>query len=111
MQKLLKKNNFFIKRALLKLTFGLSSKVGKNFFGRITVFHKKSAYTKKQRVLDYKRILCSKGCLISLEKNKSHSGFIGLMFFFNGFFTYIIIPNSMSVGTNYNGFSLKFKKK
>jgi len=61
-------------------------------------------------VLDYKRILCSKGCLISLEKNKSHSGFIGLMFFFNGFFTYIIIPNRMSVGTNYNGFSLKFKK-
>jgi len=95
----------------LNLTFGLSSKVGKNFFGRITVFHKKSAYTKKQRILDYKRILCSQGCLISLEKNKSHSGFIGLIFFFNGFFTYIIIPNFMTIGSFYNGFSFKFIKK
>lgn len=111
MQKFWKKKNFFIKRAFEKLTFGLSSKVGKNFFGRITVFHKKSAYTKTQRVLDYKRLLCSKGILVCLEKNKSHTANIGLIFFFNGLFTYIILPNTMALGDIYLGFIFAYEKR
>jgi ribosomal protein L2 len=111
MQKIIKKNNFFFKRALLKLTFGLSSKVGKNFFGRITVFHKNSAYTKNKRIIDYKRILCSEGCLFSVEKTVSHTGFLGVIFFFIGLLTYIILPNKMSLGDHYNGFCFKYSKK
>jgi len=82
MQIIIKKHNYFLKRALLNLTFGLSSKVGKNFFGRITVFHKSSKYTKKKRIIDYKRIICSEGCLFSMEKNVSHTSFLGVIFFF-----------------------------
>ena len=111
MQKIIKKNNFFLKRALLKLTFGLSNKVGKNFFGRITVFHKSSTYTKKKRIIDYKRILCSEGCLFSLEKRVTHTGFLGIIFFFIGLLTYIIIPNNMVVGDHYKGFSFLYFKK
>lgn len=111
MQKLIKKHNFFFKRALLKLTFGLSSKVGKNFFGRITVFHKNSVYTKKKRIIDYKRILCSEGCLFSYELMPSHTGFLGVVFFFVGLLTYIIIPNNMQIGDHYNGFSFLYYKK
>jgi len=48
MQNIIKKKNFFLKRALENLTFGLSSKAGKNFFGRITVYHQSSPYTKKK---------------------------------------------------------------
>lgn len=110
MQKIVKKN-IFVRKALKYLTFGLSSKVGKNFFGRITVFHKKSAYTKKYRIIDYKRLLCSEGCLLTLEKNKSHTAFIGLMFYFNGFFSYIIVPNIMVTGDKYLGFSFKYFKR
>lgn len=111
MKKIIKKNNFFFRRALLKLTFGLSSKIGKNFFGRITVFHKNSAYTKNKRIIDYKRILCSEGCLFSLEKTVSHTGFLGIIFFFIGLLTYIIIPNKMSLGDHYKGFNLAYTKK
>jgi large subunit ribosomal protein L2 len=111
MKKIIKKNNFFFKRALLKLTFGLSSKIGKNFFGRITVFHKNSTYTKNKRIIDYKRILCSEGCLFSLEKTVSHTGFLGVIFFFIGLLTYIIIPNKMSLGDHYKGFYLAYTKK
>ncbi len=111
MQKIIQKKNFFLKRALLNLTFGLSSKVGKNFFGRITVFHKSSSYTKQRRIIDYKRNLCSEGCLFSLEKVPSHSGFIGLVFFFIGFFTYILVPNDMKIGDHYKGFSWQFYKR
>lgn len=111
MQKIIKKQNFFFKRALLNLTFGLSSKVGKNFYGRITVFHKSSAYTKKKRIIDYKRILCSEGCLFSLEKTKTHTAYIGVIFFFVGLLTYIIIPNNLKLGEHYKGFSFEFFKK
>ena len=111
MQKIIKKHNFFLKRALLNLTYGLSSKVGKNFFGRITVFHKNSTYTKKKRIIDYKRILCSEGCLFSFEKTSSHTGFLGVIFFFVGLLTYIIIPQNMKIGEHYKGFSFSFFKK
>lgn len=105
------KKNFFLKRILSKLTFGFSSKIGKNFYGRITVLHKSSSYQKKYRIIDYKRILCSEGYLLSLEKKKSHTSFLGIIFFFIGFFSYIIVPNNMSVGDIYKGFSWKFLKK
>ena len=111
MQKIIKKNNFFLKRALLKLTFGLSNKVGKNFFGRITVFHKSSSYTKQKRIIDYKRVLCSEGCLFSLEKTTTHTSFLGVVFFFIGLLTYIILPNKMLVGDHYKGFCFDYYKK
>lgn len=111
MQKIIKKQNFFFKRALLNLTFGLSSKVGRNFFGRITVFHKNSTYTKQKRIIDYKRILCSEGCLFSFEKTSSHSAFIGVVFFFVGLLTYIVIPDNMKLGDHYKGFLFNFFKK
>lgn len=111
MQQIINKQNFFLRRTLNKLTFGLSRKVGKNFFGRITVFHKSSGYTKKQRILDYRRIFCSEGCLFSVEKTKGHTSYLGLIFFFLGFFSYIIVPNLMVLGDHYKGFSWNFFKK
>ena len=90
MQKIIIKNNFFLKRALINLTYGFSNKVGKNFFGRITVFHKSSTFTNQKRIIDYKRILCSEGCLFSLEKIVTHTSFVGVIFFFIGLITYII---------------------
>ena len=91
MQNNLIKYNFYFKRALNNLTFGLSSKVGRNFFGRITVLHRNSVYNKKKRIIDYKRILCSEGCLFRVEKTSSHSSFLGVVFFFIGLLTYIIL--------------------
>lgn len=111
MKKIIKKHNFFLKRALLKLTYGLSSKVGKNFFGCITVFHKSKSYTKKKRIIDYKRILCSEGCLFSMEKTSTHTGFLGVIYFFIGFLTYIILPLGMLLGSHYKGFNFVFSKK
>lgn len=107
----LKKKNFYLNRALSKLTVGFSGKFGKNFYGRITVYHKSSNYSKQKRIIDYKRILCSEGCLFTLEKKPTHTGFLGVLFFFIGFFSYIIAPNSMNVGDHYKGFSWAFNKK
>ena len=111
MQKIIIKNNFFLKRALINLTYGFSNKVGKNFFGRITVFHKSSTFTNQKRIIDYKRILCSEGCLFSLEKIVTHTSFVGVIFFFIGLITYIIIPNDMILGNHYKGFCFKYFKK
>jgi len=108
MQKIIKKNNFFLKRALLNLTFGLSNKVGKNFFGRITVFHKSGTYTNKKRIIDYKRILCSEGCLFSLEKTVTHTSFLGIIFFFIGLLTFIILLIFFYLGFIFNFFFFNF---
>lgn len=111
MQIIIKKHNFFLKRALLNLTFGLSNKIGKNFFGCITVFHRNSTYTKKKRIIDYKRILCSEGCLFSLEKTVTHTSFLGILFFFIGFLSYVIIPENLKLGGHYQGFCFEYQKK
>lgn len=111
MFKVLNKKNFYINRALRKLTTGFCGGFGKNFYGRITVYHKSSDYLKKTRLLDYKRILCSEGCLISLEKKASHTGFLGLIFYFIGIFSYLIVPNKMQVGDHYKGFTWFLYKK
>ena len=104
-------NNFFIKRAISNLIFGFSYKVGKNFSGKITVFHKSSPFMKKYRIIDYNRILCSDGVLLSKEIKRSHTSFLGVVFFFIGFFSYIILPGDLNIGDVYKGFSYKFFKK
>jgi len=110
MLKSISKKNFYVNRALNKLTVGFCGKFGKNFYGRITVYHKSSTYSKKNRILDYKRILCSEGCLFSLETKPTHTGYLGLVFYFIGIFSYIIIPNMMEVGDHYKGFSWTYYK-
>ena len=58
-----------VKRIKKNLVFGTFNKVGRNLYGRITVFTKGYGFLKsKVRVLDFKRVLVSKGLIISVEK-------------------------------------------
>lgn len=90
---------------------GFSGKAGKNFYGRITVFHKSNSYSKKNRILDLKRILCSNGCLFGLEKKPSYTSYIGFLFYFTGIFSYIISPENLKIGKSYKGFCWQVNKK
>ena len=68
-------------------------------------------YTNKKRMIDYKRILCSEGCLFSFEKTVTHTSFLGILFYFVGLFSYIIIPHNLNLGGHYLGFCFKYNKK
>lgn len=103
---------FIISRAKKKLIIGFSRRAGRNFFGRKTVFTQSGGYFLKLRVIDFKRIMPYNSILLSIEKDLSRTGFIGLVCFVNGYFTYILLSSAMNtVGMVVNGFSLsKFVK-
>lgn len=108
---LILKKNFYIGRVLSNLTIGFTGNSGRNFYGRITTFHKSTNYSKQKRVIDYKRIFCSEATLLGLEKKPVHTSFIGLLFYFFGVFAYILSSDNMEVGDHYKGFCWNFKKK
>jgi ribosomal protein L2 len=62
------KNSFF-KRIKKYLLIGSSNKSGHNMYGRITVFTKGGRIFKKIRKIDFKRIIFSKGIIVSKERN------------------------------------------
>jgi ribosomal protein L2 len=103
--------NFYLKRVLHKLSIGFTANTGKNFYGRITVFHKSKNYSKQKRIIDYKRIFCSESTVFHLEKKPLNTSYICLLFYFFGIFSYIIASDNMQVGDIYKGFCWVYKKK
>jgi len=102
-------NSSFIKRAKKNLILGFSNKSGHNFYGRITVFTKGGGMKKKLRILDYRRILYSKGVVISKERDWLHTGYVGCVCYYIGLFSYVILSKNFFIGSKWEGFNL-FKK-
>lgn len=70
----------------------------KGSFGRISVFSKGSLnYKNKLRILDDKRLLCLEGILVSLEKYKSRSGFIGCICYTLGYVSFMVVPYELKL--------------
>ena len=105
------KKNFYLQRVIRKLTIGFIGNSGKNFYGRITVFHRSNNYSMQKRIIDYKRIFCSEATLFLVEKKPLHTCFIGLLFYFFGVFSYILSSENLKVGGYYKGFCWNFQKK
>jgi ribosomal protein L2 len=62
-------SNKFLNRAKKYLIIGFSNKSGRNMYGNITVFTKGGRSKFKLRILDFKRILFSKGIILSKERD------------------------------------------
>jgi len=104
---MLKKNlkEFFIDRIRKKLTIGFSKRAGRNFFGRKTIFTQGGGVFVKIRVIDFKRTLHCNGILLSIEKDINRTGFVGLICYENGLYTYILLPlNYVQIGSYVYGF-------
>jgi len=103
------KKSFIISRAKKNLIVGISKRAGRNFFGRKTVFTQSGGVFKKLRVLDYNRIVNSNGILLTIEKDINRTGFIGLICYENGFYSYILLPDDYNeIGLLVKGFLNKF---
>jgi len=104
-----KSKNFIISRVKKNLIIGFSKRAGRNFFGRKTVFTQSGGVFVKLRVIDYKRTLQCNGILLSIEKDVNRTGFLGLICFENGMYTYILLSHNMNkLGLLINGFVNKF---
>lgn len=106
-----KKNGTLLKRIMKKMSYGITLNLGRSTYGNITVYHKMNSLFKKYRIIDYKRIIYSEGSLIFKEKRQTHTAFIGLVYYFIGIFSFIILPENLKMNEMYKGFSYNFIKK
>jgi len=101
---------FVIKKASKILKFGSYSRNGRNSYGRICVFHRGGGFEKKYRLIDFNRHLNLEGHVYKILYDPNRTAFIGLIFYENGFFSYIILADNLKAGNKiYSG--VDFNKK
>lgn len=104
-------HNFLINRIKKQLIIGFSKRAGRNFFGRKTIFTQGGGLKVKLRLIDFKRNLTGNSVLLSIEKDINRTGYVGLVCYTNGLFSYILLSSfSYLVGKSIiNGFSNSHK--
>ena len=105
-------NKFFYLRINKNLVLGFTKRAGKNCFGRKTIFTQSGGYKLRLNSVDYKRILPFPFVLISIKQDSKVTGFLGLVCYLNGFFSYILLPhlNDYKFGEILPGFVKFFVK-
>jgi large subunit ribosomal protein L2 len=99
---------FFHYKLNKKLVVGLVSNGGRNFLGRLCVYHRGAGNKNKYRFIDKFRRLNKFGILFRIVKDSIRSSFIGLIFYENGLISYISLSDGVSLGsTLYSGISLQ----
>lgn len=81
-----------------KLNFGTCVKSGRNFSGRICVHHRGGGNKKKSVSVDFKRRIDQFGYIYTVIYDSWRSSFVGLIVYENGFFSYITLTSSISLG-------------
>jgi large subunit ribosomal protein L2 len=100
---------FLLKRVKKNLVIGFSRRACRNFFGRKTIYTQSGGLTFKLRLIDYKRNLINRGIVLQVEKNITHTALLGLVFFENGLYSYILLSNQNQYkNTSVFGFINKF---
>lgn len=89
-----------------KLKFGFVSKSGRNFSGKICVYHKGGGNKKCHLLVDFIRRVNSYGFIFKIIKHSLFSSLIGLIIYENGLSSYILLSennnlyNKLYSGTN-----------
>lgn len=89
------KNKFFLNLIRKNLMIGFTKRAGRNFFGRKTIVTQGGGLFVKFKILDFKRNLGLNNILLSIEKDINRTGFIGLVCYENGLFSYILLSSTM----------------
>jgi len=92
-----------------KLIFGFLRCSGRNFFGRKTIFTQSGGFKYKKRLIDYKRIISFNFVLLFIEKQLRNTANIGLVFYENGLFSYMLLADVHKIGLISTGFINRFK--
>ena len=89
--------NFIFNAVSKKLKVGTCSKSGRNFSGRICVFHRGGGNKKNYLLIDFKRRLNQLGTVYNILYDSNRTSFVGLIFYDNGYFSNIILSSSVSI--------------
>lgn len=98
-----------------RLSIGLCSSAGRNFFGRIVVYHRWKGSKRIYRIVDFRRVLFFvPGFVYSFCYDSNRNVYLMLVIYKNGGLSYLIAPTLIGKGSfvvSYNLFySLKNKK-
>lgn len=101
--------SFFIKRIKKNLVVGISTRAGRNSFGRKTILTQSGGSRLFLYSIDFKRSLNEYFYLLKIEKHINFTSFLGLICYSNGFFCYILLSNYMNkINKMYLGFNFDF---
>lgn len=89
---------FFMQKTRI-LKRGMFKSGGRNVFGRITAFHRGGGNKRRYRMLDFWRRINSCGYVIRIEYDSVRSAKIGLILYLNGYMSYILMPESLLIGS------------
>lgn len=82
------------------LVVGLKRKAGRNAYGRITVRHRGGGAQKSYRIIDFKRSVRDvEGTVTTVEYDPNRNVRIGLVSYRNGVKAYILLPETIKVGS------------
>lgn len=98
---LVNKNNLEKKLFLSTLKVKKNSCYGRNKDGRITVYHKERGHKKLYRVIDFNYIKEIPYVIESIEYDPNRSGFINLIFYRNGIYSFIVATSGTMLGNFY----------
>lgn len=74
---------YFINSISKKISFGLVSHGGRNFLGRLCVFHRGAGNKKRYILMDFFRRINLIGSIIKIIKISIYTSFVGLIFYTN----------------------------
>jgi len=89
---------YVFKKVFNKYRMGTYTKKGKNFSGKICVFHRGGGNKKIYRVIDFWFRVNSFGYLCGINYDPYRTGFVGLILFDNGFFSNVLLADGVKVG-------------
>jgi len=94
----LKYSKFFFFRLNKNFLFRFNEKGGRNFLGRICVFHRGGSIFANYRFLDFFHCINSFGYILKIFKENVRTALLGVVLYFNGLITHIIIAEGVKLG-------------
>lgn len=87
------------------------NRAGRNNVGRISVFHRGGGTKAIHRIIDFKRSYYGLPAeIINIEYDPGRSAFIALLLYKNGFFSYILSPFQLNIGsTVYSSINIRME--
>jgi len=120
---MLKYLHYFFLSINKKYTIGSRSKSGRNFSGTICVHHKSGGNKNKHYFIDFFRRINDFGYVYKILKCSKRTAFIGGIIYQNGLFSYILLTETLIIGSkiysgilndnndvNYIGITIPLKK-
>jgi large subunit ribosomal protein L2 len=102
---------FFFSRYLKKYLVGLSCSGGRNFLGRICVYHKGGGNKQRFRIVDRYRRLEQAGTVLRIVRNRFKSALLGAVLYDNGLFSLVALSHGVMVSSRvFSGTSFVFTK-